>query len=149
MKTSHSNTIYAVLILIRKPEAKRRNKLSVWQPWSSVILRFVQHQPSPLKCFSGCQSIHFEVPSWLRKNAFCLSQSAFSNFSPYLINLENNPKKISALIGSKYRKSCFHSISCSSKLPLVNRTCAHLWKLLKLFFAVSSRLFEDSHSSLI
>ena len=26
-----------------------------------------------------------KVPSWLRKNALCLSQSAFSNFAPYVI----------------------------------------------------------------
>jgi len=99
----------------------------------------MQHQLSPLKHFSGCESIHFwmetsfrfstkrlhfaacqfsftlrwnnhvwiklrgdafcsakqhrvimpswlpKVPSWLRRNTLCLSQSAFSNFAPYVI----------------------------------------------------------------
>ena len=31
-----------------------------------------------------------KVPSWLRKNALCLSQSAFSNSAPYVIKFENN-----------------------------------------------------------
>ena len=31
-----------------------------------------------------------KVPSWWRKNALCLSQSAFSNFSPHVINADNN-----------------------------------------------------------
>ena len=45
------------VILIRRPEAKRRNYLSVWQPLSSVTLCLVWHQLSPLKPFSGCESI--------------------------------------------------------------------------------------------
>ena len=54
------------VILIRQPEAKRRNELSVWRPWSSVTVCFVRHQSSSLKLFSSCESVHF----WWEKS-FC------------------------------------------------------------------------------
>ena len=38
-----------------------------------------------------------KVPSWLRKNALCLSQSAFSNFAPYMIKSRYNDIKHSWL----------------------------------------------------
>ena len=55
------------VILIRHLVAKRRNQLSVWKPRSSVYC-FFQHQLSPFKLFSGCESIRF----WSEKS-FCFS----------------------------------------------------------------------------
>ena len=34
------------------------------------------------------------MPSWLRKNALCLSQSAFSNFAPYVRKVIKNRKQL-------------------------------------------------------
>ena len=53
-------TIRWPVISIRRPKAKRRNHLSVWQPRSSATLCFVQHicRHSNL-FFANCQSVHF------------------------------------------------------------------------------------------
>ena len=64
------------VILIRRPKPKRRNYLSVWRPWRSVIpLCFVRHQPSSLKPFWDCESIHFWSDKALllfhQKNVLC------------------------------------------------------------------------------
>ena len=97
MKTSRTNTI--------------------WRPWSSVILCFVENQQSPLKRFSGNESIKFVGKILLlfhQKTALCCmlilscldqsekrwvseiyvqnpfeagNQSAFSNFAPYVIRV--------------------------------------------------------------
>ena len=59
-----------------------------------------------------------KVPSWLRKNVLCLSQSAFSNFAPYVISIvsakdETNTALWLATRASKRASSC----------PLKNTHC--------------------------
>ena len=53
-----------------------------------------------------------KVPSWLRKNALCLSQSAFSNFAPYVIKWEIT-KFVTVLLHSNWsnlRRKCWRKI---------------------------------------
>lgn len=44
-----------------------------------------------------------KVPSWLRKNALCLSQSALSNFPPYVIKLLTISSAVPLLFKRKTR----------------------------------------------
>ena len=60
-----------------------------------------------------------KVPSWLRKNALCLSQSAFSKFAPHVIRLKTRKFYACATFFITFKVShCVPSSECEQKQKL-------------------------------